>query len=106
VSGKAQRDKFCRQIGASRRDNNELLAVQHVGHRRSGRIAWQRLCRNQLAGRLIVGAEFGVVDLEVRHHFRPALAVGAALLPNDEQRLRQEQMTACGSSKVLEAEMS
>src|SRR5216684_7217366 len=30
----------------------------------------------------------------------------AALLPNDEQRLRQEQMTACGSSKASETELS
>ncbi|PYV33249.1 MAG: hypothetical protein DMG09_22695 [Acidobacteria bacterium] len=33
VSGQAQRDKFRRQIGAPGRDDDELLAVQHVGHR-------------------------------------------------------------------------
>src|SRR5207237_9029583 len=35
-----------------------------------------------------------------------SLAMRAALLPNDEQRLRQEQMTACGSAKASETELS
>src|SRR5437667_7919502 len=107
VSGQAQRDKFRRQIGAPGRDDDELLAVQHVGYRRSRRVAWQRHFSNNLPGRLVVGAEFWVVDLEVRHRhgsrFAALHALGAALLPDDEQRLRQEEVTARGSPEGTEA---
>src|SRR5438270_7283304 len=91
VSGQAQRDKFRGQIGASGRDDDELLAVQHVGHRRSRRVTWQPHFANKLAGRLVVGAEFWITDLEVRHLLgAAALPMGATLLPDDEQGLGQK----------------
>ncbi len=115
MSSQAQRDKFRRQIGAPGRDDDELLAVQHVGHRRSRRVAWQRHFPNNLSGRLVVGAEFWVVDLEVRHLYGSrigaglalgaALALGVALLPDDEQRLGQEHVTARGSPEGREAKL-
>jgi hypothetical protein len=35
-----KRDEFRRQIGASSENNDELLAVQHVGHGCPCRVAW------------------------------------------------------------------
>src|ERR1700737_4790755 len=107
VSGQAQRDKFRRQIGAPGRDDDKLLVVQHVGHRRSGRVAWQRHFANKLAGRLVVGAELWIADLEVRHLLgAAALAMGATLLPDDEQRLRQKEVTARWPPQGTEAKLS
>jgi hypothetical protein len=64
---------------------HQPVVAQHVGHRRSSRVAGQGYFSNKLPGRLVVGAEFGVVDLEVRHHLGGALAMRAALLADDEQ---------------------
>jgi hypothetical protein len=106
VSRQAQRDKFCRQIGTPGRNDDKLLAVQHVGHRRSRRVTGQGYFSNNLPGRLVVGAEFGVVDLEVRHHLGAALAMRAALLADDEQGLRQEQVTTRRPPEGPEAKLS
>ena len=42
LSRQGQHDQFRGKIGASGRDGDELLAVQHVGHRRARRVARQR----------------------------------------------------------------
>ena len=44
------------QIGTTGRDDDKLLAVQHVSHRRARRVAGKRHFANDLAGRLVVGA--------------------------------------------------
>src|SRR5258707_15724161 len=95
-----------RQIGAPGRDDDKLLAVQHVGHRRSRRVAGQGYFSNNLPGRLVVGAEFGVVDLEVRHHLEAALAMRAALLADDDHGLLQEQLTTLRPPEGPEAKLS
>ena len=111
-SGQAQRDKFRRQIGAPGRDDDKLLAVQHVGHRRACRVAGQRHFPYDLAGRFVVGHEFWLVDLEVRHAHGSRrcglalrLALGGAFLPDDEQRLREDDVAARGSPKGREAKL-
>jgi hypothetical protein len=78
-SRQAHRNELGWQVGAAGRDDNELLAIEHVRHRRARRVARQRHFASKFTGGFVVGAELWVEDLEVRHPHGSGLGCGFAL---------------------------
>src|ERR1700694_5209478 len=73
--GKTERDVLARVAPAADRHDDVLLAVDHVGHRRSALWGWHESGAHLLAGRIVVRTQHRAArmlgrrrDLRIAHH--------------------------------------